>query len=200
MGGSPRPPRRTPWLRRIVSTLVLLAVLAAVIWGLFVVGSKAVNWVGTMFRDEHQRTQERATPQAVVIEDCTATNIEVTLNPTTTAPPEGAGMEVEMVVVNRGEAECALVASDISVELLAGTDPVWSPTACSSALADLQLLLSPAEPWSRVLGWDGNVYSGCEVVMIEDGATSQAAGEGTYDLSVQLPGGSRESKMKIEVQ
>lgn len=174
--------------------------LAAVIWGLFVVGSKAVNWVGTMFRDEHQRTQERATPQPVVIEDCTAANIEVTLNPTTTAPPEGAGMDVEMVVVNRGEAECALVASDISVELLAGTDPVWSPIACSSALADLQLLLAPGEPWSRVLGWDGNVYSGCDITTIDDGAANLAAGEGTYDLSVQLPGGTREAKAKIEVQ
>lgn len=181
--------RKTPWVRRIVSTLILLALLAGLVFLVF----KAVIWVGDYFKSEHQKNTELTTLQPVTYESCGEEDVSVSLIPGATTITQGEGIDVVMSIENvRGEA-CTMTPGDVSVSAQLGGDSVWTPVACSSVLSEMPLLLAPDHPWSRTLSWDGKAYVDCEVATTGDDGASMNAAKGTYELRYSVFGG--ESKI-----
>lgn len=187
--GSGGPPRKTPWARRIISTLILLALLAGLVAGVVFAGIKVASWLGTVFQTEHQAAAERAAPKPVDIRPCLSADLEITLTPSSVVIEEGAGLDVGFSVVGKGEDDCSFLPTDAGVELVAETGPIWTPTACSAALADKTLLLTKGVPWSTALSWDGLVYADCAAVPFADSGASTVAPVGTYTLQSGGAGG-----------
>ncbi len=181
--------RKTPWARRIVSTLVLLALLVGLVFLVF----KAVVWVGDYFKSEHQKNTELTTLQPAVYEACEEKDISISLTPSVTTITQGQGTDIVMSLENTGADACTMTPGDISVSALLGGDSVWTPIACSSTLSELPLLLAPNQPWSQTLSWDGKAYVNCEAVTTGEEATAVNAAKGTYELRYSAFGG--ESKI-----
>lgn len=200
-------PRKVPWARRIVSTLVLLVLLA----GLIFLIVKAFGWVGGLLSAEHEKSTEQAAIKPVSIAECSGEDLKVSLYPATTVLDEGVGFDVAVSIENMGDADCSVQTSDVNVLLTpAGSfgvqgeggkssspseaTAIWSPSACGGEWAKT-LLLRPGQSWTGDLKWNGLVYRGCEASA--DGA---AAPEGTYSLTAQAPGQSTPQAVSIQVR
>ncbi len=179
-GGAPRKKRKTPWVRRIVSTLILLLVLALLLWGLVKIG----GWVKTILTDEHERATQGAVIEPAVIEPCSSDALRVTVTPVLTAVQEGEGFDVSVAVENVGASDCSFSLSTLEITLGSENGLLWTPSACTSSW-DKELLLGAGKSWSTSLAWDGHVYADCELVKVDGfGATPM---EGTYTLKWQAP-------------
>ena len=77
--------RKVPWARRIISLVVLAALLA----GLIFAGVKAFGWVMGILNEEHARVTDVSTPKPVEILPCAADDLNVTLAPSSAAVDEG---------------------------------------------------------------------------------------------------------------
>ncbi len=166
--------RKVPWARRIVSTLVLVAVLVGLVFGLV----KAGSWVHSLLSEQHAKTTEAATPKPVTINACEGNDLSVTVTPSAAVLPEGQGMEVTVQAENRGDADCTVAMSSVSVELVGPAGSVWTPTACSTSWGKT-LLLGSGKSWSATLTWDGLLYSECEPVRVGDAGATPSAGSYT---------------------
>ena len=65
--------RKVPWARRIISLVVLAALLA----GLIFAGVKAFGWVMGILNEEHARVTDVSTPKPVEILPCAADDLNV---------------------------------------------------------------------------------------------------------------------------
>lgn len=199
-GGRPGGPKKqkTPWVRRIVSTLILLALLAGLIFALVT----AVKWVLSVIGAEHERSTVSSLPQPVEILPCKPGSIDVEVTPSDTEIPEGAGFTVEVELLNSTQTECSFEVEDLDVSLSVGGYDVWTPTACKAD--DRTLLLASEQEWKTSFKWNGGVYVDCERVNLdvqdEAGKPIPAtASSGVYDLVVGLSGAEEPVHLEIVV-
>lgn len=185
--------RKVPWVRRIVSTLILLALVAGILFLVF----RVVSWVGSYFQEEHQKNTELTTLQPVSYETCSAKDVSVTLTPDAATVLQGEGTNVVLSMSNTGNEPCLMSPGNVSVSMVLGGDTIWTPTACTSGLTDLTLLLSSDQPWSKTLSWDGKAYLECEVVKTGEDDSPMNAAKGTYELRYAVLG--TESKIGANV-
>lgn len=177
--GRPRK-KRVPWVRRIVSTTILLLVLVALVFGVVKLG----GWVKGVLSEEHSRTTEVATIKPVVIDACTPQDLTISVTPNVVSVQEGQGFNVAVSLVNKGAEDCSFDLSTLMVILDGAGGAVWTPTACSAAW-DKSLLLGAGKSWSTTLTWDGLVYADCAQVQNAGGAATPM--EGQYALKWSAP-------------
>lgn len=192
-------------MRRIVSSLILLALLVGLI--ALIVG--IVKWVGGILSAENEKNISRTVAERVEIDACQPADLSLTVTPSQTKIAEGASMSVSLVILNAGEKECSFSLADLDVTLGNSERDVWTPTAC--AQDQRLLLLAPEQPWETSFAWDGALWKDCERQMInvasdnDDGSqnTKSIAAtppEGTYDLVVSVAGLKRPITEVITVQ
>lgn len=207
---APRP-QKVPWARRIISTLILLAVAAGVIFLLV----KGAGWLGGLMTQEHAKSTAKAAPEPVVISSCQAEDLKVSLLPSASVIDEGVGLEVSVGLENIGSADCSVQTEALGIQLAtvgvaaSGEDEagvtdstpastvIWDPSACDAEWSKT-LLLRPGQSWTGNLTWNGRVYSGCDPVGEDTGGVTASAG--TYTLSAQTPGSEVPQAISIQVR
>lgn len=177
--GRPRK-KKVPWVRRIVSTTVLLLVLVGLVFGVVKLG----GWVKGLLSAEHARTTEVATIKPVVIEACSAKDLGISVTPSVSSVQEGQGFDVAVTLENTGSEDCSFDLSTLAVSLEGTGGAVWTPTACSETW-DKSLLLGVGKSWAATLTWDGLVYADCVVVQHSGAAATPM--EGSYALKWSAP-------------
>lgn len=189
----PSRPRKTPWVRRIVSTLILVAIVIGV--GVLLV--KVGSWVHAALTDTHAKTTESSTVKPVEILPCTDENLDVTLLPSQTVVDEGMGMDLVVSLENTGSTDCSVDTGDIQVQLRGDYGTVWTPTACDGQWAR-ELLLGAKESWGGQLHWDGGISADCQPIS-NDGIRATAP-SGSYTLIASVPGGQSAGATTIQVR
>lgn len=186
--------RKTLWVRRIVSTLILLGILALIVFLLV----KAVTWIGGVFQSGRQTVAEQTTPRPVVIEECLPSALTVTLVPEKSVALEGAGVNISMTVENTGDVDCKISEAQIGLQLTGQEHVLWNPGSCSEAMQNKMLLLAPGQPWSTTVVWDGQAHSGCDAG--QSGPGPVVLGEGTYQLEARVLGGEARGSAPLVIQ
>ncbi len=183
-----KPPRKTPWARRIISSLILLAALALLIF----LGVKAAGWLTQIFHAGREVAEEQAAKPVFVLSECTAKDVDVTLSPASNQILEGGSLEIGITAQAAGDGDCYLTQAELGIALTMGDTEIWNPGECSEELQAKTLLLSVGQPWVSTLTWDGRVWDGCE--------PGSVAPEGPYLLGAWVKGSSPTSTSVIEVQ
>lgn len=177
------PSKRQMWIRRIISTTLLLAALALLIFGAIIFA----QFIGKKYSVEQQERSSavRATP--IVVTECTNENLMVSTKPQPVNPAVGEGLKLGVSLENKGKNGCSLDTAAVQISLVTGEDTVWEPTVCADGW-ERQLLLSPAVPWETTLQWDGKIYDGCEMLKDTESGEGLVAEEGTYRVQVTANG------------
>lgn len=183
-GRAPQPGRprkkKVPWLRRIISTTILLLVLVGLIFGIVKLG----GWVKGVLSEEHSRATETATIKPVVIEGCTSKDLTISVTPSVVSVQEGNGFDVAVSLVNKGGEDCSFDLSTLVISLEGPGGAVWTPTACTPTWGK-NLLLGAGKSWSTTLTWDGLVHADCAPVQNAGAAATPM--EGSYALKWAAP-------------
>lgn len=210
--GKPARPKKVPWARRIISSLILLALLAGIIF--LVV--KGAMWLGSLLNAEHEKSTEQATVKPVSITECAGGDLKISLFPSSTIVDEGVGFDLAVSIENTGSADCSVQTSEVNVTLASAgasipaddgeassavdggsTSAVWSPSTCDPQWSKT-LLLKPGQSWTGDLAWNGHVYNGCDAVAEDTGGATAAAGR--YSLTAQAPGQDAAQEVSIQVR
>ena len=216
-GTSPRKPAggQVPpslWVRRIVTGLGLLVIIALIVWGI----AKAVSAVTKSSAPEATPSASATptpTPTATVTrsgtaalqdgEQATADGIvdaegrvripacasaDLTVRPTISGGEVGQAQNISVAIENRAGVACSFEFGHIDFKISTGDETVYDGSKCQRDRESATLLLIPGDTWNGGLTWDGGLYSGCDAKdRNSDGATDPAPA-GTYRLQLLLNG------------
>ncbi len=216
-GTSPRKPAggQVPpslWVRRIVTGLGLLVIIALIVWGI----AKAVSAVTKSSAPEATPSASATptpTPTATVTrsgtaalqdgEQATADGIvdaegrvripacasaDLTVRPTISGGEVGQARNISVAIENRAGVACSFEFGHIDFKISTGDETVYDGSKCQRDRESATLLLIPGDTWNGGLTWDGGLYSGCDAKdRNSDGATDPAPA-GTYRLQLLLNG------------
>lgn len=216
-GTSPRKPAggQVPpslWVRRIVTGLGLLLIIALLVWGI----AKAVSAVTKSSTPEAAPSASATptpTPTATVTrsgtaalqdgEQATADGIvdaegrvripacasaDLTVRPTISGGEVGQAQNISVAIENRAGVACSFEFGHIDFKISTGDETVYDGSKCQRDRESATLLLVPGDTWNGGLTWDGGLYSGCDAKdRNSDGATDPAPA-GTYRLQLLLNG------------
>ena len=216
-GTSPRKPAggQVPpslWVRRIVTGLGLLVIIALIVWGI----AKAVSAVTKSSTPEATPSASATptpTPTATVTrsgtaalqdgEQATADGIvdaegrvripacasaDLTVRPTISGGEVGQAQNISVAIENRAGVACSFEFGHIDFKISTGDETVYDGSKCQRDRESATLLLVPGDTWNGGLTWDGGLYSGCDAKdRNSDGATDPAPA-GTYRLQLLLNG------------
>ena len=216
-GTSPRKPAggQVPpslWVRRIVTGLGLLLIIALLVWGI----AKAVSAVTKSSTPEATPSASATptpTPTATVTrsgtaalqdgEQATADGIvdaegrvripacasaDLTVRPTISGGEVGQAQNISVAIENRAGVACSFEFGHIDFKISTGDETVYDGSKCQRDRESATLLLVPGDTWNGGLTWDGGLYSGCDAKdRNSDGATDPAPA-GTYRLQLVLNG------------
>ena len=216
-GSSPRKPAggQVPpslWVRRIVTGLGLLVIIALIVWGI----AKAVSAVTKSSASEATPSASATpspTPTATVArsgtaalqegEQATADGIvdaegrvripacasaDLTVRPTISGGEVGQAQNISVAIENRAGVACSFEFGHIDFKISTGEETVYDGSKCQRDRESATLLLIPGDTWNGGLTWDGGLYSGCDAKdRNSDGATDPAPA-GTYRLQLLLNG------------
>lgn len=216
-GSSPRKPAggQVPpslWVRRIVTGLGLLVIIALIVWGI----AKAVSAVTKSSASEATPSASATpspTPTATVTrsgtaalqdgEQATADGIvdaegrvripacasaDLTVRPTISGGEVGQAQNISVAIENRAGVACSFEFGHIDFKISTGDETVYDGSKCQRDRESATLLLIPGDTWNGGLTWDGGLYSGCDAKdRNSDGATDPAPA-GTYRLQLLLNG------------
>lgn len=188
--------RKTPWLRRIISTLILLGLIVALVFFLI----WFVQWVGDIFREEHDRASRATIPQAVEVKECSLDTLQLMLTPDALQVPEGQPLSAELSIATTGDEACSFDTSRVTVQLGSADLSVWTPTACQESWGTT-LLLSKDVPWQTSFNWNGQLYQDCQAVSVgEENPQPGTPPEGVYNLDAFVAGTETRSANQITIQ
>ena len=216
-GTSPRKPAggQVPpslWVRRIITGLGLLVIIALIVWGV----AKAVSAVTKSSAPEATPSASATptpTPTATVTrsgtaalqdgEQATADGIvdaegrvripacasaDLTVRPTISGGEVGQAQNISVAIENRAGVACSFEFGHIDFKISTGDETVYDGSKCQRDRESATLLLVPGDTWNGGLTWDGGLYSGCDAKdRNSDGATDPAPA-GTYRLQLLLNG------------
>ena len=171
------------WVRRIVSSVLLVAVLSGLIFG----AVKGYQVLHARLSEHQENVAVQAGNLPVNISECRFKDIDAKLEPDPLTPLVGEGFTLQVKFINRGREECSINTGQLEVRLKTGDLVVWTPTACTDSW-DRQLLLPADGSWQGALTWDGSIYSECEVSKAAEGGASLIADEGAYLVEGTLLG------------
>lgn len=216
-GTSPRKPAggQVPpslWVRRIVTGLGLLLIIALLVWGI----AKAVSAVTKSSTPEATpsasatptptRTAavtrsgtaalqdgEQATADGIVdaegrVRIPACASADLTVRPTISGGEVGQAQNISVAIENRAGVACSFEFGHIDFKISTGDETVYDGSKCQRDRESATLLLIPGDTWNGGLTWDGGLYSGCDAKdRNSDGATDPAPA-GTYRLQLLLNG------------
>ena len=200
------------WVRRIVTGLGLLLIIALLVWGI----AKAVSAVTKSSAPEATPSASATptpTPTATVTrsgtaalqdgEQATADGIvdaegrvripacasaDLTVRPTISGGEVGQAQNISVAIENRAGVACSFEFGHIDFKISTGDETVYDGSKCQRDRESATLLLVPGDTWNGGLTWDGGLYSGCDAKdRNSDGATDPAPA-GTYRLQLVLNG------------
>ena len=200
------------WVRRIVTGLGLLVIIALIVWGI----AKAVSAVTKSSASEATPSASATpspTPTATVArsgtaalqegEQATADGIvdaegrvripacasaDLTVRPTISGGEVGQARNISVAIENRAGVACSFEFGHIDFKISTGDETVYDGSKCQRDRESATLLLVPGDTWNGGLTWDGGLYSGCDAKdRNSDGATDPAPA-GTYRLQLLLNG------------
>ena len=200
------------WVRRIVTGLGLLVIIALIVWGV----AKAVSAVTKSSAPEATPSASATptpTPTATVTrsgtaalqdgEQATADGIvdaegrvripacasaDLTVRPTISGGEVGQAQNISVAIENRAGVACSFEFGHIDFKISTGDETVYDGSKCQRDRESATLLLIPGDTWNGGLTWDGGLYSGCDAKdRNSDGATDPAPA-GTYRLQLLLNG------------
>lgn len=200
------------WVRRIVTGLGLLLIIALIVWGV----AKAVSAVTKSSASEATPSASATpspTPTATVArsgtaalqegEQATADGIvdaegrvripacasaDLTVRPTISGGEVGQAQNISVAIENRAGVACSFEFGHIDFKISTGDETVYDGSKCQRDRESATLLLIPGDTWNGGLTWDGGLYSGCDAKdRNSDGATDPAPA-GTYRLQLLLNG------------
>lgn len=200
------------WVRRIVTGLGLLVIIALIVWGI----AKAVSAVTKSSTPEATPSASATptpTPTATVTrsgtaalqdgEQATADGIvdaegrvripacasaDLTVRPTISGGEVGQSQNISVAIENRAGVACSFGFGHIDFKISTGDETVYDGSKCQRDRESATLLLIPGDTWNGGLTWDGGLYSGCDAKdRNSDGATDPAPA-GTYRLQLLLNG------------
>lgn len=200
------------WVRRIVTGLGLLVIIALIVWGV----AKAVSAVTKSSAPEATSSASATptpTPTATVTrsgaaalqdgEQATADGIvdaegrvripacasaDLTVRPTISGGEVGQARNISVAIENRAGVACSFEFGHIDFKISTGDETVYDGSKCQRDRESATLLLIPGDTWNGGLTWDGGLYSGCDAKdRNSDGATDPAPA-GTYRLQLLLNG------------
>lgn len=200
------------WVRRIVTGLGLLVIIALIVWGI----AKAVSAVTKSSASEATPSASATpspTPTATVArsgtaalqegEQATADGIvdaegrvripacasaDLTVRPTISGGEVGQARNISVAIENRAGVACSFEFGHIDFKISSGDETVYDGSKCQRDRESATLLLIPGDTWNGGLTWDGGLYSGCDAKdRNSDGATDPAPA-GTYRLQLLLNG------------
>ena len=216
-GTSPRKPAggQVPpslWVRRIVTGLGLLLIIALLVWGI----AKAVSAVTKSSTPEATPSASATptpTPTATVTrsgtaalqdgEQATADGIvdaegrvripacasaDLTVRPTISGGEVGQAQNISVAIENRAGVACSFEFGHIDFKISTGDETVYDGSKCQRDRESATLRVVPGDTWKGGLTWDGGLYSGGDAKdRNSDGATDPAPA-GTYRLQLVLNG------------
>ncbi|HEY8717512.1 hypothetical protein [Pengzhenrongella sp.] len=163
----PNPPR-VYWIRRIVVTVVFLAVVAGLVFGVvWVVAFVGARAAGSPAADPPAAQAPAAAAAAndanankapAIPVDCKAADLELSLVTDAATYPAGANPVLTATITNTGSKACTVDGGDVKRVLVvrSGGDRIWASKDCATAdTASKQLLLAPGArevakvPWAR---------------------------------------------------
>lgn len=171
------------WVRRVISTALLLGLLVAIIFGVV----KGYGAIHARLSDHQDKVAVETGNVPVSISECRFGDLDVHLDPEPVTAPVGEGFKLKISVKNTGLEECSLHTERLQIEMLTGDHAVWSPTECSQSW-QRQLLLPANGTWEVSRTWDGNIYEGCDAATRGDEERPLVADDGTYLLQARLLG------------
>lgn len=200
------------WVRRIVTGLGLLLIIALLVWGI----AKAVSAVTKSSTPEAAPSASATptpTPTATVTrsgtaalqdgEQATADGIvdaegrvripacasaDLTVRPTISGGEVGQAQNISVAIENRAGVACSFEFGHIDFKISTGDETVYDGSKCQRDRESATLLLVPGDTWNGGLTWDGGLYSRCDAKdRNSDGATDPAPA-GTYRLQLLLNG------------
>ncbi len=206
-GSSPKRRKQNLWPRRIITGLVLILILALLVWAvLFIIGfmttqpevdesQSALAKTGEFIQSGTERIELRNSDQVtkdgvltleegVMIPGCIAKDLS--FSATAIQTRVGAGENLALTIVNIGRTACFTSLGRVDIAIRSGDQLIYDSARCTSRDKEATpLLLSPGDPWSSSVSWDGRVYSeGCSTP--EGGAP--VASEGTYRAQLSFAG------------
>lgn len=172
-----RPSRTELWLRRIVSSLLLLVVLALLAWGIVA----AVRYISNLFDQQGAAQSSVDAAQSFSIPTCTVDDLEFSLQAASATASAGGKMDFTLTVENQTGTACRWETSRMRVEVTTGDLVVWQGTECDNSWQKT-LLLSNGQPWSAELTWNGLFYRECTVLTetVDGKETERWTTAGTY--------------------
>ena len=122
--------------------------------------------------------------EGVMIPGCIAKDLS--FSATATQTRVGSGENLALTMVNIGRTACFTSLGRVDLAIRSGDQLIYDSARCASRDEEATpLLLSPGDPWSSSLAWDGRVYAqGCSTP--EGGAP--LASEGTYRAQLSFAG------------
>lgn len=200
------------WVRRIVTGLGLLVIIALIVWGI----AKAVSAVTKSSASEATPSASATpspTPTATVTRSGTAAlqegeqatvdgivdaegrvripacaSADLTVRPTISGGEVGQARNISVAIENRAGVACSFEFGHIDFKISTGDETVYDGSKCQRDRESATLLLIPGDTWNGGLTWDGGLYSGCDAKdRNSDGATDPAPA-GTYRLQLLLNG------------
>lgn len=171
----PRRPRY--WLRWLLVVSVGVALVAAAASGLIA----GALWVSQTIRDQDKAEAVGSAPTSYPAPTaCQPTDLDITVTaPDTVAA--GAGMVLELSVVNAGAEPCLLDvgAQNLGAVVTSGDHTVWTSTACAAGAPSRLLLIDTGDSTSTSLTWDG--------LATDPTCTGQAAAAPTPEQATAAP-------------
>lgn len=188
------------WVRRIISTgilLVLVALLGTWLWNF---GSGILDRGRDALNEQHQKSTAATEHGPIQIEDCSPKDVELRVKPEADTIKKGNGTRVSVEVKNQGKAQCIIPEGEIQIALSVGGDDVWQPSECDSPWHPT-LLLGTEKSWESTLEWDGNVYVDCKTATSGKGKKKAPiqADVGMYDLEATLGDSDKTERRQIEI-
>lgn len=197
------------WVRRIVTGLGLLLIVALLIWGI----AKGVSTLTKSKEAEPQPqpTSAQPTPTATATgaaslkdgETASSDGIvdadgrvripacapaDLTVRPSVSDTLVGQTQNVSVAIENRAGVACSFEFGQIDLKILSGDETVYDGSKCQRDRTSAILLLVPGDTSNGGLSWDGGLYSGCTPRDgNSDGATDPAPA-GTYRVQLMLDG------------
>lgn len=176
------------YVRRVLSIVLLLVLVAALIGGLI--------WVGHQIKagiNATAQTQKKAVSSAPPIADCKPQDLSISFLDAPAQTRVGEGWVGRIAMVNRSKEACLTDGGPASVGLIvkSGDQTVVDQPKCAAKDAKKPLLIGPGRKWEADLEWNGLSYSNCE--------EQSNSGAGTYVVAIQHAGESKPVDQRVVI-
>ncbi|MFC0265872.1 hypothetical protein [Alloscardovia macacae] len=193
------PSRRTYAVRRAVALVILLAVLAALGWGVAALASRgrtapsAASTASTSQKKVNSSSSTSGTFRSQKakdsgIPDCSANDMSVTLSADQSQIYGGGTLNLTKKFEHKGSMDCLVDTSDASMVVVISNSQgvqVWRSDACPAEASSI--LLGQNDTYEKTTAWNGVISNTAVDDSISSRATVNTGGHGCMNAGEQAP-------------